>query len=39
MQDKREFLPISKEDMKKIDSLNTGERMKPQKYENLYKVI
>ena len=30
---------ISKEDMKKIDSLNTGERMKPQKYENLYKVI
>ena len=29
---------ISKEDMEKIDSLNTGERMKPQQYENLYKI-
>lgn len=29
---------ISKDDMKKIDSLNTGKRMKPQKYENLYMV-
>lgn len=30
---------ISTEDMEKIDSINTGERMKPQEYENLYKVI
>lgn len=30
---------ISKEDMKKIDDLNTGERMKPQENENLYKVL
>ena len=26
-------------DMQKIDSINTGERMKPQKHENLYKVV
>ena len=30
---------IEIEDMEKIDSINTGERMKPQKYENLYKVV
>ena len=29
---------ISKDDMEKIDSLNKNERMKPQEYENLYKV-
>ncbi|MCC3865638.1 aldo/keto reductase [Terrisporobacter petrolearius] len=30
---------IEKEDMDKIDSINKNERMKPQKYDNLYKVI
>lgn len=30
---------IEKEDMDKIDSINKNERMKPQKYENLYKVV
>ncbi|MDD7753919.1 MAG: aldo/keto reductase [Clostridiales bacterium] len=29
---------ISKDDMEKIDSINNDERMKPQAYENLYKV-
>lgn len=29
---------ISKEDMEKIDSINKNERMKPQEYENLYRV-
>lgn len=29
---------IDKEDMDKIDSINKGQRMKPQQYENLYKV-
>ncbi|UPA30114.1 aldo/keto reductase [Terrisporobacter glycolicus] len=30
---------IEKEDMDEIDSINKNERMKPQKYENLYKVV
>ncbi|MEG1408880.1 MAG: aldo/keto reductase [Terrisporobacter sp.] len=30
---------IDKDDMDKIDSLNINERMKPQKYEDLYKVV
>jgi len=30
---------IEKEDMDKIDSINKNERMKPQKYDDLYKVI
>ena len=29
---------IDEEDMEKIDSLNINQRIKPQKYENLYKV-
>ena len=29
---------ISKDDMEKIDSINNDEKMKPQAYENLYKV-
>lgn len=29
---------ISKDDMEKIDSINKNERMKPQKYENLYRL-
>ncbi|MCC3869298.1 aldo/keto reductase [Terrisporobacter mayombei] len=30
---------IEKEDIDEIDSINKNERMKPQKYENLYKVV
>lgn len=30
---------IDKEDLEKIDSINKDRRMKPQEYENLYKVI
>lgn len=30
---------IEKEDIYEIDSINKNERMKPQKYENLYKVV
>lgn len=29
---------ISKDDMEKIDSINKNERIKPQKYENLYRL-
>ena len=30
---------IEKEDMENIDSINKDERMKPQKYENLYNIV
>lgn len=30
---------IEKEDIDEIDTINENERMKPQKYENLYKVV
>ena len=30
---------IEKEDMENIDSINKDERMKPQKYENLYDIV
>lgn len=30
---------IEKEDMEKIDSINKNERIRPQKYENLYDIV
>ena len=30
---------IEKEDIERIDLINKDERMKPQKYENLYKIV
>lgn len=30
---------IEKEDMERIDLINKGKRVKPQKYENLYKIV